>query len=635
MASPFPNVKVQFTDSNGVPLIGGKVYTYAAGTSTPKATYTTVDGGVANTNPVILDARGEADIWLGSGGYKVSLYTSADVLVWTRDDITTSGDLEETILDQFAASSGSSLVGHIASGSGMETRTVQSKLRDVISITDGDGLDPTGATNSRAAIQAVIDAAPDGSTIYFQGTSAGKTYLIEGGVSNSAYGITLSGRNGISLIAAPGVKLVADDVRTTQRTITVGDTGLSACTDIHVEGFTFDAAGRGPFAAGLAIYNTTGVHVSRNRFIDSAFVDSGQDHDGCIVITCEDVWVNHNYCEHRKIELSHCRRGDVSHNILYDVAGAGSIMLNGNSNGAYLSDIDIHHNIIIDSKGDGVGIGAEGTTGTREFQRIHVHDNMIAQLTVAGENGVKFQISSGGPTATIYDVKFERNTVFYGTGMVPAGNAIKFITGSTGGLQNANACVINNNDIIGYAHASKYAIDTQPFIRGEIGGNNIVAGPGGTTVNGIRLLNAGYTTWHDNVVEASGIAYRFQSSAGNNKWWNNVIIGSPTTGYSFSSAAATDEGDRGIEYSVASAATITLPLLAPAINITGTTNIDTITARTEDIGRLVTLRFSDVLTVGDGTGNLKLASNFATTADDTLTLRCHGNSWWEVARSVN
>lgn len=79
-------------DSNGDPLNGGKLYTYEAGTSTPKATYTTTSGAIANTNPVILDSAGYADVWLGSGGYKFILTTSADVTLWTIDDI--GGDLQ-------------------------------------------------------------------------------------------------------------------------------------------------------------------------------------------------------------------------------------------------------------------------------------------------------------------------------------------------------------------------------------------------------------------------------------------------------------------------------------------------------------------------------------------------------------
>lgn len=87
MANLGPAPKAQFFDSNGDPLVGGKVYTYQAGTSTPLATYTSSAGTSANTNPVILDARGEANIWFGAGLYKIILKTSADVEIWTVDNV--------------------------------------------------------------------------------------------------------------------------------------------------------------------------------------------------------------------------------------------------------------------------------------------------------------------------------------------------------------------------------------------------------------------------------------------------------------------------------------------------------------------------------------------------------------------
>jgi len=51
-------------DANGNPLVGGQLFTYIAGSNTPAATYTDATGGVENLNPIILDARGEARVWL-------------------------------------------------------------------------------------------------------------------------------------------------------------------------------------------------------------------------------------------------------------------------------------------------------------------------------------------------------------------------------------------------------------------------------------------------------------------------------------------------------------------------------------------------------------------------------------------
>lgn len=94
----------QFFDSNGNPLAGGKVFTYLAGTLTPRPTYTTQAGTTPNSNPVILDSAGRASIWLDdSAAYKFTVTTSADVPVRTEDNI-----------QPFNTASGLSVLGTIA-----------------------------------------------------------------------------------------------------------------------------------------------------------------------------------------------------------------------------------------------------------------------------------------------------------------------------------------------------------------------------------------------------------------------------------------------------------------------------------------------------------------------------------------
>lgn len=83
---PFP--KFVGLDANGNPLSGGKLYTYAAGGSTPLATYTDSGGGTPNANPVVLDSAGRADVWCVSGtSYKFILKDSLDSTIWTADNL--------------------------------------------------------------------------------------------------------------------------------------------------------------------------------------------------------------------------------------------------------------------------------------------------------------------------------------------------------------------------------------------------------------------------------------------------------------------------------------------------------------------------------------------------------------------
>jgi len=90
--SPIGGFAGQFFDNNGQPLSGGKVYTYAAGTTTPQATYTSALGITPHANPIVLDSAGRVpggEIWLTDGLiYKFVFETSTAILIGTYDNIT-------------------------------------------------------------------------------------------------------------------------------------------------------------------------------------------------------------------------------------------------------------------------------------------------------------------------------------------------------------------------------------------------------------------------------------------------------------------------------------------------------------------------------------------------------------------
>lgn len=298
MAALTPVPKIQFFDANGQPLAGGKLYSYSAGTTTPLVTYTDQAGTSANTNPVILDSRGEASVWLGTGPYKLRLTTATDVDIWTVDDIYSEGALS---MQELLSSAGSSLVGFIQSGTGATYRTVQSKLRDAVSVKDF-GAVGDGVTDDTAAIQAAIDAkASSGGAINFP---AG-TYKITSSltwyntVSADKPGIAFVGEGRDSTVfksyIANGPVL---DIRGT-KSFASGGTGSKFFNGGGVYGIKFDGANATgtsdaiyvqgwQYAEILDCYITTFPRDGIRQWIDAGFPNADYSSS---TINISDTWI--------------------------------------------------------------------------------------------------------------------------------------------------------------------------------------------------------------------------------------------------------------------------------------------------------------------------------------------------------
>lgn len=211
MASLLPLPKMRFVDSNGGALSGGKVYTYEAGTSTPKDTYTSSAGTTKNDNPVILNSRGEADIWLGSGGYKLVLADSASATIWTVDNVNGGGS--STLIAGVAALRGVdpalyteiTLIYHTTAGDGGHGhfRAVTGAAPSTYTDNGGTIIVPTGGDGSKAWLREYIgpvnplwfgalgDGTTDETTLISTVVATGedvefpedKTFLVDGNIT--------------------------------------------------------------------------------------------------------------------------------------------------------------------------------------------------------------------------------------------------------------------------------------------------------------------------------------------------------------------------------------------------------------------------------------------------------------------
>lgn len=165
--SPVGGAAAQFFTNNGVPLAGGKLYTYAAGTTTPAATYTSSSGVTAHTNPIVLDSGGRVsggEVWLTENvSYKFILKDSTDVLIATYDNISGISTITLPI--------DSSTITYDPPFSGSASTNVEAKLAQTVSVKDF-GAVGNGIANDTSAIQAALD------TGYNVTGVSGETYYI-------------------------------------------------------------------------------------------------------------------------------------------------------------------------------------------------------------------------------------------------------------------------------------------------------------------------------------------------------------------------------------------------------------------------------------------------------------------------
>ncbi len=191
-----PEGRQRYYNNDGTVAAGCKLYTYAAGTTTPKNAYTDSAGAAPHQNPITLDAKGEAVIYW-SGAYKVDLKTDLGVQitgypvdnvntdpasVWTLESrlllntgaglvgyadaaIYAAGTVGKKLQD-LVSSAGSALIGFIQAGVGAVERTMQSKMREQVSAFDFMTASEitavqayTFVTNVNVALQKAMDAA--------------------------------------------------------------------------------------------------------------------------------------------------------------------------------------------------------------------------------------------------------------------------------------------------------------------------------------------------------------------------------------------------------------------------------------------------------------------------------------------
>lgn len=226
----------QFFDNNGVILTGGKIYTYAAGTTTPQATYTSALGSTPHANPIVLDSAGRVpggEIWLTNNlAYKFVVETASGVLLGTYDNLPGINDinLNADNIEYDPPFTGARTSGY----------TVEDKLSEYLSVQD------FGSPVTAAVLQAAVNAASaEGKALYLGDTD----FTI-----NTA--IILP--NSDIVIRGPGA--AALNITFTGASALFSGTNLSSTTNVDIGGFTAVA---GAINCGVAVFlqYTTSVGI--------------------------------------------------------------------------------------------------------------------------------------------------------------------------------------------------------------------------------------------------------------------------------------------------------------------------------------------------------------------------------------
>lgn len=162
----FQPTSIRFRDfRNGVVNAGGRLYTYASGTTTHKAAYTDATLGTPCSYTsdgvgglyIPLDSYGEAQVWLGSGAYTFYTTTSTGASGKTVDGYSDSGLAYDTALRaDLASDSGAAMIGYKLGYAAAAIRLLSLKLADWVSATDFTGVDATGVADSTSALNTAI-----------------------------------------------------------------------------------------------------------------------------------------------------------------------------------------------------------------------------------------------------------------------------------------------------------------------------------------------------------------------------------------------------------------------------------------------------------------------------------------------
>lgn len=457
-ATLLPVPKARFFDASGAPLNLGKVYTYVAGTSTPKVTYTDANLGGQNQNPVVLDAAGEADIWL-VGNYKILLEDADGTLQWEVDNVTdwrsVIDALSVNLADTSDIAKGDALIGVKQPYTGAVARTQHGKNTDLTTITDFGAVGDDSTSNT-VFIQNALDALGNGGTLHFPMTPAGGIYR-SGQLTISNDNIKLLLDGGVVLkfpvlgSSTSGIIVDADFFE-----INGGGTLQGPLAGVYVageNGIYMVGSSTSSRKQGLSISNTeiknfgaAGVYA---QFVDYINVDDNHIHD----------------CGLAGTSFLSCNIGTKTKNKVYDIGPGATSQMYG---------LQLTHN--------SVGYSSDPDAGTKDATNPFCWGWIISDNEVSGVDWTAIDNHGG------YQINIHNNSTWGAKIGISLGKSSGDAAAYAGWDNSVTGNIINSNNQDG---------SLSGFENGVYPG---LACGGGSTVNQQRLIIA------NNIVRGYGAA---------------------------------------------------------------------------------------------------------------------------------
>lgn len=494
-AVPLPNPEVQFLNQNGVPLAGGLVYTYAAGTTTPIATYTDSSAMTPNANPIILNSAGRASIWIGAAAIKLLVEDANSVEQWTQDNIS---DTTLYFVNYIASVGSATLIDYTDPISGAVSRTVSARLADVADLEDW-GAKCDGSTDDTTAIQtAVNDTTSAGAALRLpSGVCIATALTLPSGVHISGLGKAdsiIRQKSGSAVSGTPFVK---------------NSNQSSGNTGIYLDGFTIDG-NTANVAAGnvdaISFVKVTTVRVREMGFINiarAAIYGYGWN----------DIKI-----------LSNVFTG-YGNSAATSYPNLGAIMMDYADATTTSTGIEIGGNTI-DGSGGGVGGVKLNGTSTYTFSDIDVHDNIVTVGDSTGSLGIELYSNSG---LGFYDCSVRGNVVRGVSASSPVSSPTYGISLAGSGGSN---CAVTGNSIKWTGYTS---IELAGMQNTSVTGN-VVRSAGLLSIDaasGHAVLNVTVSgnTFYDPRFEPAGLAPALQVYSDTGGTVKNVSITGNTWTY--------------------------------------------------------------------------------------------------------